>query len=133
VPPDWFAGDVNEDGAIASWLWSRQTPAYVTIPALVRHDTTVPSTLGYDNHAFRSSAVDWAECKPGWTLVDVERAPYVSVPWMSDVTFAALGQALRGAAPLCGFCKMQAAHVVNIKRQTGVCGGCALAIKGAVN
>jgi hypothetical protein len=126
LPAHWFDGPVNEDGVIAAWLWSRQTPAYVSIPALVRHDTSVPSTLaGYDDHPNRTSPVDWADFEPGWTENDVVTAPYVPVPWMTDNQMRELGDALRGVVPLCGFCYGAPSTLVNGARGTGVCFGCA--------
>jgi hypothetical protein len=91
----------------------------------VRHDTSVPSTLGYDNHANRQSPVDWAGFEPGWTLDDVVSAPYVPVPWMPDSAFRELGDALRGVVPLCGFCCGNPSTLVNSTRGTGICFGCA--------
>jgi hypothetical protein len=138
LPPDWFAGDVNEDGVLASWLWSRQTPAYATIPALVRHDTKVPSTLGYDGHAGRKAAVDWdaVESPKGeglvWRPDDVYSAPFIEVPWMPSAAFSSLGSALAGKVPLCGFCRNAGAYVVNERRKTGVCPQCAVAIEKTV-
>ena len=134
VPPDWFDGDVNEDGVLAAWSWSRPRPAWCTIPALVRHDTTVPSTLpGYDDHPHRTSPVDWDDYPPRpWTAEDVERAPYVPVSFFPDAALATLGLALRGAIPLCGMCRAMGASITNPKRNTGLCAGCAQAVAGAV-
>ncbi len=133
VPPQWFAGDVNEDGAIASFLWSQQTPAFCSIPALVRHDTTVPSTLGYDGHPNRTSPVDW-ETYPvrPWTSDDVESAPHIDVPWLGKDGLRHLGDALRGVYPLCGLCHNAASALMNDRRKTGVCGGCARKVAEAV-
>ena len=129
ITPGWFAGDVNEDGAIAAWLWSRQSPAYCTAPALVRHDTSIPSTLGYDNHPNRQSHVDWDEFAPDvWDNHDVMAAPYIPVPWMTDGRMRGLGDALRGVATLCGLCRNASSSFVNYSRGTGVCGGCARAM-----
>jgi hypothetical protein len=129
IPPQWFAAssNVNEDGALASWLWSKQRPAYVTIPSLVRHDTTVPSTLaGYDDHPNRTTQIDWADfpVEREWQMGDVEIAPYVPVPWITDAEMRALGDSLRGVMPLCGLCHEFAASIVNERRNTGVCMGC---------
>jgi hypothetical protein len=132
TPREWFGGDVNEDGVIASWLWSTQKPAYVTIPALVRHDVSVPSTLdGYDLHPGRSSCVDWIEypVRP-FTKADVDNAPHVPVPWMSETQFMHLSYALRGLVPLCAVCNLSPASLVNHARKTGVCRDCAGKIVG---
>jgi hypothetical protein len=133
VNPSWFRGTTNEDGAIASWLWSRQTPAYATIPALVRHDVSVPSSLGYDNHPNRTSGVDWDLFAPGdWTPDHVARAPYVPVAWFNDNSLRALGEALRGVIPLCSMCCAIPAWVANEQLKTGACRTCAQNIAKAV-
>jgi len=130
VPPDWFGGEVNEDGVIASWLWSKQKPAYVSIPSLVRHDVTVPSTLpGYDEHPHRQTYIDWKDYPlRAWSQDDVDNAPYVPVPWVKDQAFAHLALALRGVVPLCGICRMSPASYTNHNRKTGVCTDCATKI-----
>jgi hypothetical protein len=124
VPPDWFDGDVNEDGVLASWSWARQRPAYVTVPALVRHDTSVPSTVGYDDHPNRTSPLDWASYVAGWSAKDVESAPYVATPFFADHQFQALGLALRGYIPLCGLCRMNGGNAI-LSTRSGLCLGCA--------
>jgi hypothetical protein len=127
VPPHWFDGQVNEDGAMASWLWSKQRPAYASIPALVRHDTTIPSTLdGYDAHPMRTSMVDWADYPAGgWTQQHVIDAPYIPIPWMRDVDMQQLGDSLRAVIPLCGMCMTLPSWIKNSVRNTGVCRSCA--------
>lgn len=135
IPAGWFGGNVNEDGVIASFLWSRQTPAYASIPALVRHDTTTKSTLGYDDQPNRTSPVDWADFPVGtWTTADAENAPYVPVPWQSDGAFRELADALRGLTPICGFCGFGPAAVVHKERkQAGICRVCAREIARAIS
>jgi hypothetical protein len=132
IPPQFFSHDVNEDGAIASFLWSRQTPSVYTIPALVRHDITVPSTLpGYDLHPGRTSPVDWERYPPGEWARDAVM-PYIPCPWMSDNQFRILGDALRGVLPLCGLCWQAPAAILNQARGTGICGACARGIAQSV-
>ena len=145
TPPDWFQGPTNEDGAIAGFLWSRQTPTYATIPALVRHDTTVPSTLaGYDDHPNRTSHVDWLEGAnggfpiPDWKLRATEPAPYVPVPWMTDAQMNELGKALRGIRPpppkmlICAFCRRRLSTFMDPEGRVGLCLHCAVDVTGAV-
>jgi hypothetical protein len=124
VPEGWFGNDVNEDGALASFLWSRQQPAWCAIPALVRHDTTVPSTLpGYDQHPHRTSPVDWDDYPPHWTREHVASAPYTPVPWISDDGLRKLGDSLRGVSKMCVLCGAYPAHLFH-KRGTGLCEVC---------
>jgi len=85
----------NEDGVANAWAWDRQIPFLTTIPALVKHDTRVPSTLGYDGHAMRTSSVpydDPAVVHPrdltSWTT---RTAPeWLPHPWMTEGTMRAL-------------------------------------------
>lgn len=81
----------NEDGLANVWLWSKQEPALVSIPALVRHDVSVPSTLGYDCHAMRTSSVDWGGDWPD--LLPIESiGPLIANPWMPDAVMHALSR-----------------------------------------
>ena len=145
TPPDWFTGPTNEDGVLASFLWSRQTPTYTTIPALVRHDTGVPSTLaGYDAHPNRTSHVDWLEGAnggfpiPDWKTRATEPAPYVPVPWMTDQQMGELGKRLRGIAPpapkllICAFCRRRLSVFMDPGGRVGLCLHCAVDVTGAV-
>lgn len=132
LPPGWFAGEVNEDGVIASYLVHTKRPAYVTIPALVRHDVSVPSTLGYDHHLGRRSPIDWSAATPAWTAADVAAAPTLPVPWMTDAELEELDQVLTGRRPLCAFCVQRPGLVVHPIRKTAVCRVCARSIAAAV-
>lgn len=134
IPQDWFAGDVNEDGAIAAFLWKRQTPTITTIPALVKHDVSVPSTLaGYDDHPNRTSWVPWLEEGVAGFPVPEKwdwdaPIPYVSVPWMSDPQMKQLGDYLRGEAQaqiVCALCLKMAAKFVDPHLGRGICPSCA--------
>lgn len=80
----------NEDSAAMEWLWSRRTPALHSIPALVQHDTSVPSTLGYDHHPLRQTKVPWT-VRPELDLTSLDwwRKPcevHVECPWMPEST-----------------------------------------------
>lgn len=142
VPKDWFSGDVNEDGAIASFLWTLQRPTITTCPALVKHDTTVPSTLpGFDEHPNRTSWVPWKEDGvagfeiPDWSKVP-EKIPYVPVPWMPDASFKALGDVLRGeAAPVlrCSMCQKLPAFFTDPRVGRGICKSCASDLVGGMS
>ena len=57
-------GVLNEDNVAVHWAWSVQRPFLTTLPSLVLHDATVPSTLGYDHHDNRVSTVPWSEDVP---------------------------------------------------------------------
>jgi hypothetical protein len=139
LPKDWFSEEVNEDGVLASWLWACQTPSLVTIPALVRHDRTVPSTLGYDDSPNRASSVDWESVERRaeslWADLsdkELDEAPYVDPSWMGPGALHALDEALRGLIPLCGFCGKQPSAVVHPRKERGVCLSCAGIIARAI-
>lgn len=80
---------VNEDNIAAQCMWLHKQPALITIPALVKHQTNVPSTLGYDNLELRSSRIPWTHhsfdhldlANPKtWEVKD---PPWVENPWFS--------------------------------------------------
>ena len=73
----------NEDNVAIAWAWSRQEPFWSTVPALVEHDTSTRSTLGYDDHPMRSPVVTWRDRDPAaidWS-VGADRPPYLENPW----------------------------------------------------
>lgn len=57
--PRWFIESRNEDNVAMQWMWHEQKPAWHPIPAIVKHDTTVPSSLGYDKHPLRAPTFTW--------------------------------------------------------------------------
>lgn len=59
--PRWFIESRNEDNVAMQWMWQEQRPAYHPIPAIVKHDTTVPSSLGYDGHPLRTPTFTWED------------------------------------------------------------------------
>lgn len=137
TPKEWFAADTNEDGAIASFLWSRQTPSITTIPALVKHDVTVPSTLaGFDEHPNRTSWIPWLEDGvsgfpiPDWSKVP-DRIPYVPVPWLPDAGLKQLGDMLRGEAGefiRCALCQLRPSFFTDQSVGRGLCKDCLAAM-----
>lgn len=132
TPSGWFGGDVNEDGVLAQYLWARQRPAVATIPALVRHDVDVPSTLGYDSHPGRQSKVDWDifPARP-WTAEELADAPYVPVPWITDQGLALIGRQLKGQVPptsACAFCGGMPPVVASHQTGASLCRSCTTTI-----
>ncbi len=57
--PRQLIASINEDNMAMHWAWSEQRPIWHCIPALVQHDVSVPSTLGYDEHPGRQTNVPW--------------------------------------------------------------------------
>ena len=86
----------NEDGYLNMFAWSRRRPIWHLLPALVQHDTKVPSTLGYDDHTLRTAVVDWNTMAP--ELVHFGKrywrpdgpAPFVENPWMTTAQLVEL-------------------------------------------
>ena len=76
------AKNVNEDNVASQWAFCNQRPMWLAIPAVVQHDVSVPSTLGYDHHLYRQSSVPWTES--GADLLDwshESEPPWIENPW----------------------------------------------------
>lgn len=92
-----IAKQINEDNVGIHTFYAVQQPILGCIPALVQHDVTVKSTLGYDNHALRQTPVPWdhpmfngLELRDvnnwfgnQWSGADPNEAPWIQNPWMS--------------------------------------------------
>lgn len=82
-----FFEGTNEDNLVMQWAWSEQRPIWHCVPALVKHDASVPSTCGFDHHPDRVSKVTWERWldAPLWEK-DFWRPrgepPFVECPWM---------------------------------------------------
>lgn len=101
----------NEDAVGIYEAWSRQKPIWGVIPALVEHDTSVPSTLGYDKHPLRTSCIPW-------TLPPFEGAPLTDPsfwkpagepvllenPWLSRDAMSRTERLCRFGSSLCCLC-----------------------------
>lgn len=128
--PQWFKEGMNEDNHIMHWLWERQTPAWHTLPALVKHDTSVPSTLGYDHHSLRTATVTWentkrsSDWKPGSGSTP---PPLVDCPWMSTKQFCQMQGRLMGHAEgYCQMCLKRPGRVQSSGTGCSICENCAL-------
>lgn len=84
--PRWFVESRNEDNVAMQWLWHQQTPAWHPIPAVVKHDVTVPSSLGYDHHPLRQPTYTWEDCTGDLTSAEFWTPLGVPIlfecPWM---------------------------------------------------
>ncbi len=79
-----YAKNVNEDNVASQWAFCNQRPMWLAIPAVVQHDVSVPSTLGYDHHMYRQSSVPWTES--GANLLDWSHdsePPWIENPWFN--------------------------------------------------
>ncbi len=123
----------NEDNVAIHWAWSKQTPFYTALPAVVKHDVSVPSTLGYDDHPNRVATVLWDALKgfpkaekimqnmiteDFWTPVG--EVPFVENPWAQT----AMLDAIKKGAHLCSFCTVNVAVAGSPKTDTRICKAC---------
>ena len=88
--PDSILDSWNEDGYANLFSWGMRRPVWHSLPALVAHDVNVSSTLGYDNHKYRSTLVPWTD--PLFRGAPLHKTAYwepscppvfVQNPWMS--------------------------------------------------
>jgi len=92
--PDLFQR-VNEDVMLMHWAWGRRRPIWHAVPALVQHDVSVPSTLGYDMHPGRQTHVPWSVL-PDARLTDEDfwrprgSPQLVECHWMTTATLEAM-------------------------------------------
>lgn len=138
--PQSFVASVNEDNLIMHWAWHEQRPIWHCIPALVQHDTSTRSSLGYDNQPawMRSSPVAWdasgnevmrrtfeslditsPECwKPDGEPMLVE------CPWMVRERLAQVERFLYDRPDLCSFCHRNDGSVASQNTGAKICKVC---------
>ena len=119
--------------------WSHE-PAWSTVPALVVHDASVPSTFGYDGHPWRTTPVSWEhEAFRGVELARLdtwraEREPaFLGCSWMSESELAGVARSVElgfGTAS-CWACGRAPGA---IRTETGAmfCRGCLVTMVGAL-
>ena len=109
-----IATRLNEDNVAIHWAWANQRPILQCLPALARHDVTVPSSLGYDAHPHRSPAVDWVS----WDLersgapyeglqdwpAPVAPIHYVENPWAPAAALMRFRTFVQDGVPICTAC-----------------------------
>lgn len=127
--PRQLVASVNEDNLVMHFAWHEQKPIWHTIPALVDHDVSVPSTLGYDNHPMRRTNVPW-HALPSldlttWPVLDAY-APLVECPWMPTVRLAATERALVTEPALCAFCWGRVGEMQSPATGATICTACLL-------
>lgn len=123
-----FFSRVNEDQLIMQWCWARQCPVWHCVPALVKHDASVPSTLGYDGHPNRVTRVAW-DTMPDVDIASVEywrqgiEAPaLVECPWMSMGRLQQI-QSRRGKVVVCAACNGEN-PAIEFNNGNGICRPC---------
>jgi hypothetical protein len=102
--PRQLAASVNEDNLIMHWAWHEQRPIWHCLPALVKHDTGVPSSLGYDLHPGRVTNVPWSNhpIPADWT--PAQKPVLVECPWMTRERLRETEMALTAEPQVCCFC-----------------------------
>ena len=126
---EWFARapptltrNTNEDNWAIHWAWDRQEPIWACIPGVVEHDTEIPSTLGYDAHPNRTSAVPWGD-EP---MTDIsywqqtEPPPWVPNPWMDVGALIQFRKWVKEGVKVCEMCCRESAVVGSATSQIGV-------------
>lgn len=117
---------VNEDVIASMWAWDRQRPFWYTLPAPVTHDTSVPSTLGYDDHPNRTPVVlpepgaPW----PDPTVRDRWAVPFVELSWLPSGGLERARQVVRAGRHLCTMCVAREGVVGRRKDPAMVCLRC---------
>jgi hypothetical protein len=127
-----LAAAVNEDNLVMHWAWHEQRPIWHSLPALVEHDTSVSSTLGYDHHPGRVTTVPWHAHVVTLDDVDAWRPTgepvLVECPWMPRAQLAATERAMyRSGGAICGMC-MERAPIVGRPGGLQLCGTCVTAM-----
>jgi hypothetical protein len=127
----------NEDNVMIYYAWSRREPAWSVIPALVKHDVSVPSTLGYDNHPDRVAKVPWdhplvagsnTTAREFWWQPN--EPAFIECPWMPTKSLAATEIAwLLGIVPgVCWSCCERPGEVGAERTGLMLCPPCAVGL-----
>jgi hypothetical protein len=120
---------MNEDEVLSHFAWSMQSPFWHCLPALVRHDVNVSSTLGYDNHPGRVANVLWDE-NPD---IDLDSWPIPSSvaccahPWIGEGRMRAVRRAYQNGwdfDDVCVFCAVAPILIMSPTTGAGICGRC---------
>ena len=142
TPRSWNT-KVNEDNVQIQLLYRHREPAWNIIPALAVHDTTVPSSLGYDNHPGRVTPVPWRDpmfsdldLHTGWDVPPGTEVPYLETHWTRTQVLLAEEIAVNLGIPpeVCWWCCARPAFMASDKNGAKLCGKCAHDIAGhAIN
>ena len=121
---------MNEDEVIAHFAWSKQSPIWQCIPALVAHDVKIKSTLGFDNHPMRVASLLWHEVPRD----ELQRWPvppggptYAPHPWLGEGRMRAVRRAYTNGwnfEDVCAFCADRPTLIVSPHTGLGLCGQC---------
>lgn len=113
----------NEDIIASMWAWDRQRPFWYALPSPVTHDTSVLSTLGYDNHPNRIPvALDGPE--PDWCVTERWRVPFVELSWLTTPGLEYQRRVLRAGRHLCATCAWREGVVGRLSAGVMLCLPC---------
>lgn len=121
----------NEDGWANLHAWSQRIPILHPIPALVKHDVQVPSSLGYDNHPMRSPGIAWDDpmfyghdlfSEAFWTPTG--DPIFISCPWMQEPALRFWSAVREVKEDRCCFCGVNHGAVGPVRGGLTICMGC---------
>lgn len=113
---------LNEDNVAIMWAWDRQRPFWYLLPSPVTHDTSVPSTLGYDDHPHRQPMLVGPERDPH--VASKDAVPFVELPWADTRALRYRREVLRAGRSLCILCLGREAVVGAVKEGVMICAVC---------
>jgi hypothetical protein len=119
----------NEDGYGQLWAWSMRRPIFHCLPALVQHDTDIPSTLGYDKHTLRVATADWRKYPVPADATVRAPVPFYDNPWMGRqnlLTLEAERDFQQNPVPprRCWWCQQRPVKFTSAATGAGMCGEC---------
>ena len=143
--PQRWNGAVNEDTVLIQMMFRHREPVWNSLPALVTHDTAVPSSLGYDNHAGRATAVAWhdRELWPESATRDLSspefwrpegEIPFLPTHWTPDETLLSheIANDLGIGPTICWWCRKVPAAFGSPQSGARMCHVCLHATVGGV-
>jgi hypothetical protein len=138
LPKAWKA-KVNEDNVAIQYAFRLREPIWNTIPALVLHDASVPSSLGYEKHPQRVTPVAWTDPLFGpdrrrsvLRVSGEEQVPFLETHWTKHATLLAteIAISLGVDTTVCWFCLERPGNFASDKSGTRICGRCVHNIVG---
>jgi len=139
--PKAWTSKLHEDNVQIQLAFRHREPVLNLIPALVVHDESVPSSLGFDSHPNRVTKVPWTDplfegvdLTKGWEVP--AQVPFMETHWTQTQTL--LSQEISndlGVAPeACWHCLERPAFFGSEKSGARMCGKCLSdAVNGCIN
>ncbi len=124
-----YLSRTNEDNVAIHWAWERQRPFWCAIPAPMTHDTSIPSSLGYDDHPNRVPTVPWSEFPDAkltdsdyWAMPDGVEPPLIENPWAPTKMLDHVRRIWRAGRNICTLCMVRESVVGS--KDVGICNQC---------